>query len=122
VCEACTRPDCGECEACLDKPNFGGPNVKKRRCDMRVCQSMVPAPAVSSKLGVVVPRAPSKRGKVERADLGDLADVSKSPPQVPEPAAAAPKRKEAGAGESPAKGPQLPAAAGGGRRRKRRTE
>ena len=34
-CEACLRPDCGECIMCLDKPKFGGPHTKKQRCLLR---------------------------------------------------------------------------------------
>lgn len=36
-CTACLRDLCGTCHACLDKPRFGGPGTKKRRCVMRQC-------------------------------------------------------------------------------------
>ena len=36
-CEGCTRQNCGLCIACLDKPRFGGPGLKKRACKFRVC-------------------------------------------------------------------------------------
>ena len=37
-CEGCTRDDCGGCQACADKPKFGGKGTKKRACVMRVCR------------------------------------------------------------------------------------
>ena len=39
-CENCRREDCGSCKNCLDKPKFGGSNVKKQRCVHRVCTNM----------------------------------------------------------------------------------
>ena len=48
-CEACTRDDCGKCIYCLDKPKFGGPNIKKQVCLKRVCPFPRFAPPASSK-------------------------------------------------------------------------
>merc|ERR1712113_821359 len=28
---------CGSCDYCLDKPKFGGPNTKRRKCRQRTC-------------------------------------------------------------------------------------
>merc|ERR1712098_226754 len=39
-CDACVRPDCSQCNHCLDKPKFGGPNKMKQKCVERVCQNM----------------------------------------------------------------------------------
>lgn len=37
-CERCLRlDDCGSCDYCLDKPKFGGPNTKRRKCRQRTC-------------------------------------------------------------------------------------
>ena len=36
-CSGCLRKDCGSCKFCLDKPKFGGPGKKKKRCIKRVC-------------------------------------------------------------------------------------
>ena len=36
-CEGCTRDDCGECLACIDKPRFGGPGLRKQACVYRAC-------------------------------------------------------------------------------------
>jgi SWI/SNF-related matrix-associated actin-dependent regulator of chromatin subfamily A member 5 len=40
-CAPCTRPDCGECRHCKDKPVFGGPGRLKQRCLMRACAEPV---------------------------------------------------------------------------------
>ena len=38
-CLGCTRDeDCGECDLCLDKTKFGGPGVKKQKCELRCCK------------------------------------------------------------------------------------
>uniref|UniRef100_A0A672IFS5 CXXC-type domain-containing protein n=1 Tax=Salarias fasciatus TaxID=181472 RepID=A0A672IFS5_SALFA len=40
-CSGCQVPeDCGECTNCLDKPKFGGRNIKKQCCKMRKCQNL----------------------------------------------------------------------------------
>ena len=37
-CDRCLRlDDCGQCDYCLDKPKFGGPNTKRRKCRLRTC-------------------------------------------------------------------------------------
>jgi len=37
-CEGCTRDDCGSCQACADKPRFGGKGTKKKACTERYCR------------------------------------------------------------------------------------
>ncbi|XP_038610227.1 histone-lysine N-methyltransferase 2A [Tachyglossus aculeatus] len=40
-CPGCQVPeDCGVCTNCLDKPKFGGRNIKKQCCKMRKCQNL----------------------------------------------------------------------------------
>nr|XP_061797132.1 histone-lysine N-methyltransferase 2A-like [Nerophis lumbriciformis] len=40
-CSGCQVPeDCGLCTNCLDKPKFGGRNIKKQCCKMRKCQNL----------------------------------------------------------------------------------
>ncbi|CAG5111569.1 Oidioi.mRNA.OKI2018_I69.chr2.g5864.t1.cds [Oikopleura dioica] len=40
-CDRCQRlDDCGQCDFCLDKPKFGGPNKRKRKCRLRTCISV----------------------------------------------------------------------------------
>ena len=36
-CEGCLRDECGECVQCLDKPKYGGNNIKKGACIERAC-------------------------------------------------------------------------------------
>ena len=43
-CNGCTRPDCGECQFCKDKPKFGGPGKKKQRCEKRTCSNFQHTP------------------------------------------------------------------------------
>jgi len=38
LCSGCMREDdCGKCACCLDKPKFGGKNVRKQKCKLRRC-------------------------------------------------------------------------------------
>ncbi|XP_066519090.1 histone-lysine N-methyltransferase 2A isoform X2 [Hoplias malabaricus] len=40
-CSGCQVPDdCGVCTNCLDKPKFGGRNIKKQCCKVRKCQNL----------------------------------------------------------------------------------
>ena len=39
-CSGCINKDCGLCKMCLDKPKFGGPGKKKKRCLRRQCLIM----------------------------------------------------------------------------------
>ncbi|KAJ7990457.1 hypothetical protein DPEC_G00300510 [Dallia pectoralis] len=40
-CPGCQVPDdCGDCTNCLDKPKFGGRNIKKQCCKVRKCQNL----------------------------------------------------------------------------------
>lgn len=36
-CKGCLADDCGTCQYCLDKPKFGGNDVKKQKCLKRKC-------------------------------------------------------------------------------------
>ena len=38
-CEGCMRDDCGQCNACADKPRFGGRGTKKKACVLRYCRT-----------------------------------------------------------------------------------
>merc|ERR1712008_614607 len=40
TCSGCKRDDCGKCTNCKDKPKFGGRNVLKQACELRVCLEM----------------------------------------------------------------------------------
>lgn len=39
-CEACVRPECGECNFCRDMKKFGGPGKLKQTCVLRQCLSV----------------------------------------------------------------------------------
>ncbi|XP_043936832.1 histone-lysine N-methyltransferase 2A isoform X4 [Protopterus annectens] len=56
-CSGCQVPDdCGVCTNCLDKPKFGGRNIKKQCCKMRKCQNLqwMPSKAYLQKSAKVV--------------------------------------------------------------------
>uniref|UniRef100_A0A8C4EYW0 [histone H3]-dimethyl-L-lysine(36) demethylase n=1 Tax=Dicentrarchus labrax TaxID=13489 RepID=A0A8C4EYW0_DICLA len=38
-CEACMRPECGDCNFCRDMKKFGGPGKLKQTCVLRQCMS-----------------------------------------------------------------------------------
>lgn len=44
-CAGCKRAECGRCWACLDKPKFGGQNLKRQRCLERRCVLLSRPPA-----------------------------------------------------------------------------
>ncbi|KAI6176503.1 hypothetical protein M3Y97_00805300 [Aphelenchoides bicaudatus] len=37
ICDGCKRKACGQCNYCMDSPQFGGPGVKKQSCIERRC-------------------------------------------------------------------------------------
>lgn len=39
-CSSCLREDCGDCSYCRDKPKFGGPNTKRKKCILKKCQNI----------------------------------------------------------------------------------
>lgn len=39
-CEACMRPECGDCNFCRDMKKFGGPGKLKQTCVLRQCLSV----------------------------------------------------------------------------------
>lgn len=76
-CPGCQVPeDCGVCTNCLDKPKFGGRNIKKQCCKMRKCQNLqwMPSKAYLQKQAKAVKRKrrnlrPVKRRRAKRAAL-----------------------------------------------------
>ena len=40
VCAGCKAIECKTCKNCLDKPKFGGSNVIKQRCALKVCEKL----------------------------------------------------------------------------------
>uniref|UniRef100_A0A8C4X8Q6 CXXC-type domain-containing protein n=1 Tax=Erpetoichthys calabaricus TaxID=27687 RepID=A0A8C4X8Q6_ERPCA len=76
-CPGCQVPeDCGVCTNCLDKPKFGGRNIKKQCCKMRKCQNLqwMPSKAFLQKEA----KASKKEKKKYRVQEKDSQHVSKS--------------------------------------------
>ena len=40
ICPNCTRPECGTCKHCRDKPKYGGPGRLKQSCEKKKCQDL----------------------------------------------------------------------------------
>lgn len=40
MCDGCLADDCGKCLYCLDKPKFGGNDIKKQKCIRRRCHRL----------------------------------------------------------------------------------
>ncbi|XP_069750876.1 histone-lysine N-methyltransferase 2A isoform X4 [Narcine bancroftii] len=73
-CPGCQVPDdCGQCTNCLDKPKFGGRNVKKQCCKMRKCQNLQWMPSK------VPPPKPVKVKKKEKKTK--IQDRKEMPPE-----------------------------------------
>ncbi|XP_063291978.1 histone-lysine N-methyltransferase 2A isoform X3 [Pelobates fuscus] len=83
-CSGCQVPeDCGVCTNCLDKPKFGGRNIKKQCCKMRKCQNLqwMPSKAYLQK------QAKAAKKKEKKSRLTD----KKETPVVKLPAEPSPK-------------------------------
>ncbi|XP_058050482.1 histone-lysine N-methyltransferase 2A isoform X5 [Ahaetulla prasina] len=76
-CPGCQVPeDCGVCTNCLDKPKFGGRNIKKQCCKMRKCQNLqwMPSKAYLQKQAKAVKKKEkkSKSGEKKDSHLGKI--------------------------------------------------
>ncbi|XP_063797869.1 histone-lysine N-methyltransferase 2A [Pseudophryne corroboree] len=74
-CPGCQVPeDCGICTNCLDKPKFGGRNIKKQCCKMRKCQNLqwMPSKAYLQKQAKA---AKKKEKKIKVADKKEIPSV-----------------------------------------------
>ncbi|XP_070621810.1 histone-lysine N-methyltransferase 2A isoform X2 [Erythrolamprus reginae] len=70
-CPGCQVPeDCGACTNCLDKPKFGGRNIKKQCCKMRKCQNLqwMPSKAYLQKQAKAVKKKEKKSKSLEKKD------------------------------------------------------
>ncbi|EMP33388.1 Histone-lysine N-methyltransferase MLL [Chelonia mydas] len=70
-CPGCQVPeDCGVCTNCLDKPKFGGRNIKKQCCKMRKCQNLqwMPSKAYLQKQAKVVKKKEKKSKTNEKKE------------------------------------------------------
>ncbi|XP_054854433.1 histone-lysine N-methyltransferase 2A isoform X1 [Eublepharis macularius] len=70
-CPGCQVPeDCGVCTNCLDKPKFGGRNIKKQCCKMRKCQNLqwMPSKAYLQKQAKAVKKKEKKSKSSEKKE------------------------------------------------------
>ncbi|XP_039197696.1 histone-lysine N-methyltransferase 2A isoform X3 [Crotalus tigris] len=80
-CPGCQVPeDCGVCTNCLDKPKFGGRNIKKQCCKMRKCQNLqwMPSKAYLQKQAKAVKKKEkkSKSGEKKDSHVGKIQEES----------------------------------------------
>ncbi|XP_073441374.1 histone-lysine N-methyltransferase 2A isoform X2 [Dendrobates tinctorius] len=71
-CPGCQVPDdCGVCTNCLDKPKFGGRNIKKQCCKMRKCQNLqwMPSKAYLLKQAKAAKRKEKKSKMAEKKEI-----------------------------------------------------
>ncbi|XP_042333287.1 histone-lysine N-methyltransferase 2A isoform X2 [Sceloporus undulatus] len=88
-CPGCQVPeDCGICTNCLDKPKFGGRNIKKQCCKMRKCQNLqwMPSKAYLQKQAKAVKKKEKKSKSSEKKE----SHVGKGQSEPGQKAAAAP--------------------------------
>ncbi|XP_074191503.1 histone-lysine N-methyltransferase 2A isoform X10 [Rhinolophus sinicus] len=84
-CPGCQVPeDCGVCTNCLDKPKFGGRNIKKQCCKMRKCQNLqwMPSKAYLQKQAKAVKKKEKKSKTTEKKEssiVKNLVDSSQKP-------------------------------------------
>ncbi|XP_044279607.1 histone-lysine N-methyltransferase 2A [Varanus komodoensis] len=86
-CPGCQVPeDCGVCTNCLDKPKFGGRNIKKQCCKMRKCQNLqwMPSKAYLQKQA----KAVKKKEKKSKSNDKKESQVGKAQPEPGQKAAA----------------------------------
>ncbi|XP_078195730.1 histone-lysine N-methyltransferase 2A isoform X4 [Callithrix jacchus] len=87
-CPGCQVPeDCGICTNCLDKPKFGGRNIKKQCCKMRKCQNLqwMPSKAYLQKQAKAVKKKEKKSKTSEKKEnkesnvVKNVVDTSQKP-------------------------------------------
>uniref|UniRef100_A0A3Q3J4C7 Histone-lysine N-methyltransferase n=1 Tax=Monopterus albus TaxID=43700 RepID=A0A3Q3J4C7_MONAL len=93
-CSGCQVPeDCGVCTNCLDKPKFGGRNIKKQCCKMRKCQNLqwMPSKMFLQKQG----KAKKDKKKNKVSDKKEGLNLVKGPNSEsgPKPSPAPPKEE-----------------------------
>ncbi|XP_063111934.1 histone-lysine N-methyltransferase 2A isoform X3 [Cavia porcellus] len=85
-CPGCQVPeDCGVCTNCLDKPKFGGRNIKKQCCKMRKCQNLqwMPSKAYLQKQAKAVKKKEKKSKTSEKKEstvVKNVVDSNQRPP------------------------------------------
>ncbi|XP_064207004.1 histone-lysine N-methyltransferase 2A-like isoform X3 [Anguilla rostrata] len=92
-CPGCQVPeDCGVCTNCLDKPKFGGRNIKKQCCKVRKCQNLqwMPSKAFLQKHA----KAGKKDKKKRMAEKKEAHQSAKSQPSESDPKLAPPPQRD----------------------------
>ncbi|XP_075402777.1 histone-lysine N-methyltransferase 2A isoform X2 [Tenrec ecaudatus] len=122
-CPGCQVPeDCGVCTNCLDKPKFGGRNIKKQCCKMRKCQNLqwMPSKAYLQKQAKAVKKKEKKSKTSEKKDstvVKNTVDCSQKPPpparedpapkkSSSEPPSRKPTEEKSDEGDAPTPGPE----------------
>uniref|UniRef100_A0A8C7TX02 Histone-lysine N-methyltransferase n=1 Tax=Oncorhynchus mykiss TaxID=8022 RepID=A0A8C7TX02_ONCMY len=88
-CPGCQVPeDCGVCTNCLDKPKFGGRNIKKQCCKVRKCQNLqwMPSKIFLQKQG---------KGQCKKDKKNKLSEKKEALHPVKDPTSAEPSLKPA---------------------------
>ncbi|KAM8927699.1 LOW QUALITY PROTEIN: histone-lysine N-methyltransferase 2A [Pelodytes ibericus] len=84
-CPGCQVPDdCGICTNCLDKPKFGGRNIKKQCCKMRKCQNLqwMPSKAYLQKQAKAAKKKEKKAKVAEKKEIPAVKLPPESSPKV----------------------------------------
>ncbi|KFO31075.1 Histone-lysine N-methyltransferase MLL [Fukomys damarensis] len=105
-CPGCQVPeDCGVCTNCLDKPKFGGRNIKKQCCKMRKCQNLqwMPSKAYLQKQAKAVKKKEKKSKTSEKKESTVVKNVADSNQKPPPPAREDPAPKKSSSEPPPRK-------------------
>ncbi|XP_053308604.1 histone-lysine N-methyltransferase 2A isoform X2 [Spea bombifrons] len=84
-CPGCQVPeDCGICTNCLDKPKFGGRNIKKQCCKMRKCQNLqwMPSKAFLQKQAKAAKKKEKKFKVTDKKEMPMVKSVAESSPKT----------------------------------------
>ncbi|XP_049323140.1 histone-lysine N-methyltransferase 2A [Astyanax mexicanus] len=87
-CPGCQVPeDCGVCTNCLDKPKFGGRNIKKQCCKVRKCQNLQWMPSKLFLQKQAKSKKDKKKNKLpEKKDAHPVKSQTSCPELSPKPA------------------------------------
>ncbi|NP_001103749.1 histone-lysine N-methyltransferase 2A [Danio rerio] len=94
-CPGCQVPnDCGVCTNCLDKPKFGGRNIKKQCCKVRKCQNLQWMPSKFLQKQAKGKKDRRRNKLSEKKELHHKSQCSEaSPKSVPPPKDEPPRKK-----------------------------
>ncbi|TRZ00388.1 hypothetical protein DNTS_011851, partial [Danionella cerebrum] len=85
-CPGCQIPDdCGVCTNCLDKPKFGGRNIKKQCCKVRKCQNLQWMPSKFLQKQAKGKRDRKRNKSAEKKESHHKSQCSDASPKPPPP-------------------------------------